>query len=372
MPRHIVDLSPTVEKLAWDSVKKGLYASFDHLVSVALENQLKADQGNAESWHAVPSQRGRTLARRRADIREQDAAHPDVALGSFGGEPALTLSTARQLMAEASQPVPEKPRMADEPADESLVGTILWGQFYRFLPIKPALRVLARSSTTELPILSAFKEKACLVAEAFGTILRESDRVRGKKLGEKLSTSFPESVPKSRRRYQDQYLAYVRPSDRRLDGMCARLKFINIVSQGDELRIGITPAGLEYASLPNPIVDGIEGATAPLTRNESLLLIGHIASKLPEELRHMHAMVALIGQGVGTRERLNEKMGEYYASYYDHEGTWTAALVNTMRAGVQSRLFELGLVERSKTGRGVSYTLSDFGEHFLNELPAEA
>jgi hypothetical protein len=366
MPKRIVELPPGLEKLVWDGLRKGVYDSFDHLVAVALENQLKADRGPLKSW-PFPE-------KSRTSIRQGKPVHPDNDLPEprrFPPEIEAETELAEQMAAEVSGPLPRGLRTVEEPTDEAMVGFVLWGQYYRFLPVKVALRVLARSSAEEFPALSLFKDRACRIAEGLGAVFHNQDQLLGRKLGERISTSFPEANPKSRRRFQDQYLIYVRPSDRKLDGMCARLKFINLVPGEDVPRVGITQAGLEFAALQNPLLDTEAGGKHPLTGEESLFLIRHIASKLPAERQHMAAMMEFIGKGVGTRVGLNEKMGDYYASRYDLKRSWTAAHVNTMRAGLLSRLVELGLVERAKHGKEVEYTLSELGSHHLSEIPVE-
>ncbi|MEM3086356.1 MAG: hypothetical protein QXT68_04355 [Halobacteria archaeon] len=262
--------------------------------------------------------------------------------------------------ARTGSPVPE-------PEDSELMGRILWGQHYRFLPSKPALRVLAGLCADGLPTLAVFKDRACEAAEAVGLSLAEKDRTLGKKFGEKFSTSFPEPEEKSRRRYRDQYLAYVRPTDGKVDGLLSRLKFIKIMAEGGTHKVGITKSGLDFAVLQNPVLDGA-GNGSLLSDQEADFLIRHIRARIPEEARHMDMMLRLIGEGVASRERLNSRMGEFYRAYQDVDNPWTPAHVNTMRAGLLSRLYELGLVDKTKHGLNVTYWLTERGKKCQSSL----
>ena len=49
MAKRVIDLPPAIEHLVWRKIQDGTYESFDHLVTLALENQLKAE-GNNQNW----------------------------------------------------------------------------------------------------------------------------------------------------------------------------------------------------------------------------------------------------------------------------------------------------------------------------------
>jgi hypothetical protein len=220
-------------------------------------------------------------------------------------------------------------------------------------------------SVDEFPSLSVFKERALEVAQVVGEKLGEMDKALGKKHGEKFSASFPELTDKSRRRYSDQYLAYVRPSDGRLDGMLARLKFVNVLKDVGVVRIGITEPGFRFAEFRNPLVDDT-GENQALSQEEAAFLIRHIDSNLPSEAQHMRWMMQQIADGVTSRTNLNSKMGEFYAKYQSGGRTWTSAHVNTMRAGLLSRLVELGRIATTKKGLEVTYLLTAEGRNLLD------
>jgi predicted transcriptional regulator len=51
-------------------------------------------------------------------------------------------------------------------------------------------------------------------------------------------------------------------------------------------------------------------------------------------------------------------------------GIWAAsdAVINTQRAGLMARMFELGLIEKEKDGVKVNYKISDKGKSFLGNM----
>lgn len=361
MPKYVVDISLSIERLIRAKVKAGTYDSFNHFVAVALENQLNVEEGDTSVWPsvAVDWQRETGQAYQSPTIRMVDQT-------KHRPERSLLPQQVDKLFRSLVTTIDAKPKILEEPKDEQLVGTLLWGQFYRFLPGKPALRVLSSMSLNALPSLIAFKEKACNVAQKLGSLLRDNDREKGRKRGEKFSGSFPEPTAKSRRRYKEQYIGYVRPSDGKLDGMLPRLKFINIVKDGDIYKVGLTRPALEFAKLWNPIFDG-EGEPQPLSHEEAEFLIKHVIGVLPKEARHMQTMLHLIDSGVSSRTHLNSEMRSFYSKYHDQSQQWSSAMVNTMRAGLLSRLVELGLISKSKSGLTVKYGLTEWGKHILEK-----
>src|SRR5437773_12205550 len=50
MAKRVIDLPPAIEHLVWRKIQDGTYESFDHLVTLALENQLKAEGDNQNWW----------------------------------------------------------------------------------------------------------------------------------------------------------------------------------------------------------------------------------------------------------------------------------------------------------------------------------
>ena len=359
MAKRVIDLPPAIEHLVWRKIQDGTYESFDHLVTLALENQLKAEGNNQNWWLGKHQDTDESSPVHKPLINKQSSS----AAGPGPHSQSVDVASIHRLIEIPT----EEPVLLEAMLPQDTLSGPLWGQYYRFFPVKPALRVLAHLSEERLPTVPEFRAAACDVAERVGRRLKLRDVELGLKLGDLLSTSLPESTDKSRRRYADQFLIYTRPSDRKHDGLLPRLKFISVRSEGQAVRIGLTEAGLNFSRKANPIIDSASGGISSLSDEEKEFLLGHLELEVPDEADHMTNLLGLIARGVIDRESLNKKMRVYYYSHQDKKRAWTDAHVNTMRAGLQSRLHELGLTSRTKHGLAVSYVLTERGRRFLEE-----
>src|SRR6267142_875852 len=163
MAKRVLELPQALERKAWASITSGFYESFDHLVAVAIENQLRADAGDATGWFPeTPAGPGLGAS------PKSDEQLPNAGTRAKVQDPMNYGARPGDFQALASL----KPNLVPDPKDSNLVGALLWGQFYRFLPSKPALRVLAAISVDGLPNLALFKQYAGLEAERVGAVLR--------------------------------------------------------------------------------------------------------------------------------------------------------------------------------------------------------
>lgn len=370
MTKRIVEVPQDLERKIWAKLKAGDYADFDHLVAVAVENQLLADQGGRVEWGPPPGSKSGRVPMIK-DLVVEKGSHPS---GRRIKEPTSVPAIALAPASTTDWKAPDSVKVAHEPDNDLLVAGPLWGQFYRILPTKPALRILGQLSADAQPTFASFKSAATAEAEAMGLLLLERDVSSGRKFGDRVSTSFPSPDEKSRRRYRDQFLGYVRPGDGRLDGLLPRLKLVNIWSVEGTHMIGITAAGLEFAKLPNPVIDGgaSKSTEAAFSAEESRFLLDHIRTKLPIEDEHMRFLLHAVQDGITEREALNDRMRDFYGSRVSDSSSWSDAHVNTMRAGVTSRLYELGLLERERSLEGVKYTLTEAGRALAAGKPLEA
>ena len=361
MTKIIVDVSLDLERRIRSKVQAGDYESLSHFVRISIENQLTVEESDGSVWPNIgnnqPKSSGTNFVRIQSGFTHEAEEQRTKQIYQRG---------SRHLLSYLTIPTGAQIEIINEPKTEILTGNLLWGQFYKFLPGKVALRVLSSMSNEELPILPKFKEKACDVAQAFGAILSSKDKEFGRKSGEKLATSFPKPTPKSRRRYKNQYIVYVRSSDGRLDGLLPNLKFLNVINESGVYKVGITPAGLDFARLPNPLIDD-EGKLNPLSIDEIKFLTKHIIRTLPNEASHMKIMLHLIDEGVSSRNELNSKMADYYYKYQNPDNLWSSAHINTMRAGLLSRMVELGFIDKSRVGLQVNYRLTKSGKQVLQK-----
>lgn len=346
--RRILDIDPQLELKIEEIINAKGFRDFHHFATIALENQVAWETGDITG-------KGITNAL-DLQISQLNKAVPP-------GNEALeaTLAANENLLRMPSQ----RPKLSHLPIPEN-ANNILWGQYYRFLPVKVGVRVLLNLYTEHLPELRDFTEKVTNIALPFRHQLAKLDRMDRRSFGELLSATFPTNDEKSIKRFVNQYMLHLRTSDMTLLGMMPELKLINVISDENGIaKIGLTNFGSQFALLQNPAID--------LTKPESLsgdeinFLLNHIADNLPAEFEHMTIALKAIENGKNTRDELNAALKGYYLHY--HKGSeWSDAVINTMRSGLFSRLNELGLVRREKNGKYIRYHITAVGKKYIQSM----
>jgi hypothetical protein len=346
--RRILDIDPQLELKIEGIIRMKGFSDFHHFATVALENQVAWETGDITGkgvTHALDLQ-----------ISQLNKAVPP------GNEVLDATLTANEKLLRMPSQMPE---LSHLPIPEN-ANNILWGQYYRFLPVKVGVRVLLNMYTEHLPELRDFTEKVTKVALPLRHQFAKMDRMDRRSFGELLSATFPTNDEKSVKRFVNQYILHLRTSDMTLLGMMPELKLINVISDENGIaKIGLTNFGSQFALLQNPAID--------LTKPESLsgdeidFLLNHIADNLPAEFEHMTIALKAIENGKKTRDELNAALKGYYLRY--HKGSeWSDTVVNTMRSGLFSRLNELGLVRREKHGKYIRYHITDVGKKYIQSL----
>jgi hypothetical protein len=347
--RRILEIDPQLELKIEEIIKAKGFRDFHHFATVALENQVAWETSNNPANNAV------------TDALDFQVSQVNKAISPGTEYLKAALIPTQDLLRMPNQksklsylPLPENPN------------NILWGQYYRFLPVKVGVRVLLNMYTEYLPELRDFTEKITNVSLPLRHQLARLDRMERRSFGELLSAGFPTNDEKSIKRFLNQYMLYLRTSDMALLGMMPELKLINVISdENNIIRIGLTKFGSQFAFLQNPAID--LNKPESLSGDEIEFLLNHIADNLPAEFEHMTTALKAIRDGKKTREELNAVLKEYYLNY--HHGTeWSSTVVNTMRSGLLSRLNELGLVRREKRGKFIRYHITDIGRKYIQDL----
>lgn len=355
MPRYLVNIGSEEERRANRLVEQGVYRDVEHLISVALRNQLIAEEEGLNPWQTGESPPA--MGEKTGPSRERGVGH-----WRFGGVPEIRFFPSKPL---------EIPVTLPEPPDGRLAGTLLWAQFYRFLPLKVAGRVLFWMTQAELAPWEDYVEESVRTAVQMYSILRSYDSALGLPSGERLSTSFPKTTEKSQSRFRDHFLPHVRPTDELLDGFLVRMKFASVVKANGDFRVGLTRRGVDYVKLHNPVLDEESPDGRSLSEEEAAFILSHIHAHLPDEYRHVVALLEAIAEGADTPDALDRAMRSFYVNLLDEGHTWTEAHISAMRGGVQSRARELGLVDFSRRGRRVTYSVTARGRALIEEgLPA--
>ena len=346
--RRILDIDPQLELKIEGIIRAKGFRDFHHFATVALENQVAWETGDITG-------KGLTNAL-DLQISQLNKAVPP-------GNEALeaTLAANENLLRMPSQ----KPKLSHLPIPEN-ANSVLWGQYYRFLPVKVGVRVLLNMYTEHFPELRDLTEKGTNVALPLRHQLAKLDRMDRRSFGELLSATFPTNDEKSVNRFVNQYMLHLRASDMTLLGMMPELKLINVISDGKGIvRIGLTNFGSQFALLQNPAIDLDKPES--LSSDEIDFLLNHIADNLPAEFEHMTIALKAVENGKKTRNELNAVLKGYYLHY--HKGSeWSDTVVNTMRSGLFSRLNELGLVRREKHGKHIRYHITDVGKRYIQSI----
>jgi len=238
----------------------------------------------------------------------------------------------------------------------------MWGQVNKILPIKFAIRCLLIkiSARENLIELKEFKEETCRLARDFGFYILSKDKKYKKERGEKISTAFPigENPDKAFSRFASHFIGEQR-RDLRISGALANLKLVNMEGDYGKEYIGITEKGLEFSRIENPVIDHKKFKKS-LSYEEINFYLEHIRNYVPGEAKAFRSILGFINTGINTREEINNEL----AKTIDND--WSEKVTNTQRAGVTSRLFELGLLAKEKIGITVKYLITDEGKSFLN------
>jgi hypothetical protein len=334
--KRLIDLESRLDLRIDQIIRAKGYADFQHFAMTALENQVIAETENSSSWKVNNTYENK----------------------NFSEVDGIVLKNAENLFKLHSTSV----QTLESPSDNMLVGKLLWGQYYRYFPVKFAARLLANISTNKFPSLSEFIETAVSSALLLRKNLNRIDSRERNVFGEKLSAGFPDGTEKSIRRFREHFLVSIRRGVFKIDGMLARTKLASVIAKDGDEFIGLTDHGKKFAELHSHILD--EGRSPALSEDEREFLSKHILCNLPNEADHITTVLNFIKSNTNTRHGLNISLRDYYEKYFD--GTrWSDAVVNTMRVGLLGRLLEMGLIGRKKKGKNISYEITDRGEEFV-------
>jgi hypothetical protein len=352
------------------AVAAGNYDDPQEFVRTAIENQIRLE--------GETSQEAKTLKEALDSVESESEIEPspvetqsddsdleqsqerqsdDAASADWTNE--TTLSLARRQYDDIPTVAPPKESRLDKGP--------LWGQYNRIFPVKLVVRGLANalvdSSKEGLPDepwlnFQPFQRRAARTAREIGTEIATHDDRAGRKRGEKLAAALPtgDDPDKSMDRFETHFIGRVEHDDE-LTGALPHLYFVDIVRESAQ-QIGLTDAGQEFATLPNPLLDDGVDADRSLSQEERQFYILHVQDVREEEYAAMQKVAQAIKEGDNRPTSLTERV-----AYLNPE--WSNSQAETIRSGLTSRMYELGLVHRSQVGqRGIAYELTAAGENF--------
>jgi hypothetical protein len=129
---------------------------------------------------------------------------------------------------------------------------------------------------------------------------------------------------------------------------------------GPKPTVEASDVGLDFAKLPNPLIDGDGIATGALGDQEADFILNLISRALPGERDLITCYLQWIGEGKNTPDEILERTQLKWPA-------WTEKVAGSMRAGALGRMQELGLIRRERNGLHVRYALTPRGASFAKE-----
>jgi hypothetical protein len=245
----------------------------------------------------------------------------------------------------------------------------LFGQWNRFLPAKATSRALFNimcERHSGIPLNDA-ANKISYAACDLGDYLRMLDARHGLRREDSLAAAFPSTThsgAESRLRYGNQFVGTIKQG--KFIGLPTALRLVALDS-GKDPNLRLTVAGAQFAALRNPVLDaGLTAACEKFAEDEIRFLLQHILSCVPEEVSAFVAVIDAINNGANTPD----KMDAFLRAHFDlkDEAAMTTTFLSTQRSGAISRLADLDLIYRQKTGVRVTYTVSHPGKCFRSQI----
>jgi len=339
--RYILDIPPDLAEEINKQIRSGRYRSPQDFMIAAIQNQVYVESQEAV---ARDSQVSRPLE------------YSSAVASSF--VPPMTRTAVIQLLSS------DVAKVKTVPLKNFQRPSVLWGQCNRFFPVKIVTRVaanLAKEYSSDYVLLGELQEKSAQIARELGKVIEHKDRQLGRKRGTIFSAGLPigREQDKAKSRFKNQFVGYM--AGNRIEGAAPTLKFLDMIKdEKNSVLAGVTDFGLRFASLSNPLID-LEDYSMSLSAEEVVFLLDHISSEVPGEAKLMRLILSGVKEGIATPEELNNRVKGYSSDWGRNE-------VIMMRAGVVSRMGELGLLERRKDGVKVTYLLTDRGDKYLERL----
>jgi predicted transcriptional regulator len=204
------------------------------------------------------------------------------------------------------------------------------------------------------------------------------DKLLHRPRGDKYQTGFPLEDSKSISRYEKQYIGGI-DTNNKVYGMALEMGLLSIRrnKETDKLEFGITKEGKDFANIESPILykktSNISPTTPHLSDGEVDLIISILKKRKSKEVELMKYTLEYISQGKNqpddgkaqTKDFLDKSYPEI--SQNKKGGSYSIIEANTMRAGIISRLAELGFIKIIKKGIKSEYKVTDKGFNFLSK-----
>jgi hypothetical protein len=338
--RLYVDIDPSTYEAIKELVAESRYESVEQFLRVAADNQLSVE---------------------RSDDSTRAGAHPDSSSSTPSGGTAPTDATESGLVDSSGPPAtayewqydPPASPPTREPAPANRDQTLLFSQYYRFVPLKFSFVELARvTADAGGPVLldefrDHMREAVVPVRDALVAWETEADV----KKQNRFSTGFPKRDSKnperSVKRYLDHYVGLFRGEAGEPGGMGHQLGFVSIRVFDEEPTIALSNAGAVFVAMRNPLLaEGPTRGRPPLSEDERNFLVAHLQRELPYEYEFVDYVYEILAQHTGTYTNHMERFRLFLdqaPGFTDDPGE---NRVRSHTAGTISRMVDLGILER--------------------------
>lgn len=349
--KYVIDIPKNIIDKIRQILKKGEYESLNELIVTALENQIILEEGEKIQEDLFST------------ILKLPKFNQNEAFKKIEEKDFSKWISKENINGIKTYPMPEVKYL--EFPNTTYNDNWLWGQINRIFPIKLGLRILGnmQKEKEDFIPLKEFLRKARYIARNIGLQLLKIDLEIKRNRDERVSTALPvgKNEEKAELRYTSHFLVNKR-TDGVLDGAMARLRFVNVQSSNEkENMVGITNEGLEFVMLKNPILDNSTDSEITISDEEADFYLKHIKDNVPEERNPFACILEIIKSGSVSVIEINKEIKGI-------KKDWTDIVTTTQRSGALGRMNELGLLEKSKKGRRVTYRISKKGESLLDSL----
>lgn len=338
----ISDIPPENVRKIQELVGKKSYKDIDEFVRIAVENQISLELGEKSSLNS-----------------NLGFSSGVIDISSIIGK--VKIDESKSIIVEMPEPTFNDIKMPGVTEEKDMW---IWGQINKILPLKFNIRYLFNllKDGKESIGLEEFYRKASELGRDFGNAMLRVDEQQDRKRDERFSIGFPigEEKSKSFSRFCSQFIGFKR-ADEVLVGALFVLKFANLKVDNKRLYLGITKSGLQFAKIRNPIFDE-NIFEKNLSEEEISFYLNHIIQKVPGEARTFYLILDLISKQVREGYDLTNKIRDTVPS------SWTDEFINTQRIGAISRLYELGLITKVKSGKFVAFDISEKGKEYYEKL----
>ncbi|MGD0080183.1 MAG: hypothetical protein ABSB80_05995 [Methanoregula sp.] len=244
-------------------------------------------------------------------------------------------------------------KIREVPLKNPIKNYYIWGQYNKFFAMKFAVRYLAymQIQNKSAPVkLTEFQNRCSRSASKMKQILKQSDEKAGRIWGEGFSAGLPEDEEKSWSRFIHHFIGYADSQGNQV-GSISDIGFIVI----DNGSIALSPYGLAFAKIKNPIIDDNPFSPTLFSPEEQQFLINHFKTNIPIEWKAVQTIIQWIESGINTPDTLNAKFSTL-------DSKWTEKMTNTYRTGMLARMIDLGFISRVKEGINVRYIVTENGK----------